>query len=310
MDWLSLGMGLLGGAAAGSIIGGGGGVTQGSNTQTNTTQQINDPATQAMLNQLSTKAIDASNLPFVYYNQPRIAGFNPDQLGAQQGVRDFAGNPMYQDANTLGLNTLAAGSQTWPEADRAAYMNPYVEDVLSRVTDRLEQQRQMGERDIGDAAVKSGAFGGLRQGVSEAVNRSEYQNTLADTLARGYSSAYDTGLKAWQADRDAQGKVGQQLLQGTALAQTNELSRLGALEAVGQTQQGQEQAGLDVAYNNFLEARDWPRRQVELLSGAARSAPSTQTTQSTQSQQQSPPLLSQLAGLGTAGLAAYKLFSS
>jgi hypothetical protein len=64
-----------------------------------------------------------------------------------------------------------------------------------------------------------------------------------------------------------------------------------------------------VGYQNFAEARDWPRQQVELLAGAARSAPSAKSTVQTGTQTQSTPMLSQIAGLATTGLAAYKLFS-
>ena len=310
MDWMTLGLGALGGAAVGSLFGGSSGGTQGSSSQTVTAQQVNDPATQNMLNALSTKAIDASNLPYIQYTNPRVAGFAPEQLQAQQGVVDFANNPMYSDLSKASLGMTAAGADRWPDADRAAYMNPYVEDVLNRITSRLDNERAKTQNQIGDAAAKAGAFGGGRHGVMEANTNEAYYNTLADTLAKGYASSYDEGLKAWQADRDASLKAGTALGQNLNLAQGSDLQRLAALESAGASKQGLEQQGLDVAYQNFLDARNWPRSQVELLSGAARSAPSTQSTTTTTTGSTSPPLLSSLAGLATSGLAAYKLFSS
>lgn len=329
MSWGALGLGLLGGAVVGGLLGGGGGgsnFTQGSSGQTQTTtttninRQENDPATQRMLDTLSDRSIAAADLPYIYYNQPRVAGFSPDQEAAHGAIRDFASDPAYGNYNRTALDTLAGvRSENWPEADRGAYMNPYVEDVLNRITERLEQQRRQTVRRIGDEASKAGAFGGTRQGVMEANAEAEFYNTLADTTAKGYSSAYDTGLKAWQADRDArinaELKSGQSLAQTVNLAQTSDLSRIAALEGIGAQEQNLEQRGLDVAYQNFYEARDWPRQQVELLAGAARSAPRTTTTTGTNtvtgtgSSTTSPPLLSQLAGLATSGLAAYKLFT-
>jgi hypothetical protein len=217
MDWGSLGIGLLGGAAVGGLLGGGSSNSSQSGGTT-TVNQTNDPATQAMLNALSTKAIDASNLPYAQYTGPRVADFTPDQLAAQQGVRDFAGDPRYATATQQGLETIGRSADTWVDADRAAYMNPYVEDVMSRITARLDEQRRLKMNEAGDAAAKYGAFGGSRQGVVEGETNQAYFDTLGDTLSKGYSTAYDSGLKAWQSDRDAQLKAGQGMLQGVNLA--------------------------------------------------------------------------------------------
>jgi hypothetical protein len=115
----------------------------------------------------------------------------------------------------------------------------------------------------------------------------------------------------------SQGLQGAQLAANTGLAaanqyqslgttqQASELERLNALQNAGMAQQQLGQKYADVGYNNFVDARDFDRNNLQFLSGLLRgnnfgtSQSVTQPTAST---------TNQLAGLGIGALGAYKLF--
>ena len=87
--------------------------------------------------------------------------------------------------------------------------------------------------------------------------------------------------------------------------QQQELNRIQALSAVGESQQALQQQQLSQAYQDYLEQRDWEKNQLGSLSGLIRGTPfSTTTTQGTAVS--GPTTSSQLlsAGLGVAGLAS------
>lgn len=87
--------------------------------------------------------------------------------------------------------------------------------------------------------------------------------------------------------------------------QQQELNRIQALSAVGESQQALQQQQLNQAYQDYMEQRDWEKNQLGYLSGLIRGTPfSTTTTQGVAAA--SPSTSSQLlsAGLGVAGLAS------
>ncbi len=102
------------------------------------------------------------------------------------------------------------------------------------------------------------------------------------------------------------------LQQGTqqlgALAQAADIAKMqqglatsdaAALQAIGGAQQAQQQAGLDIAYQNFMNQQNWPQQQINNMSTTLRglnpaAIPTTQTTAGSTTQF-SPSPLSQIA---------------
>ena len=117
-------------------------------------------------------------------------------------------------------------------------------------------------------------------------------------LARQAGLGQVAGNLASQTARDQLAAAGQL---GTLanLGQTVNLKDLAALEAVGQTQQQQDQKNLDLAYQDFLEQRAYPASQLSMLNSLVRGLPYTTTQNTTgtgpaNTYQASP--LSQIAG--------------
>jgi hypothetical protein len=75
---------------------------------------------------------------------------------------------------------------------------------------------------------------------------------------------------------------------------------------IGQKQQEQRQREIDAARKTEVEAKYEPYQRVSFLSDIYKGIPSSQQTIS-QTTAPSASLVSQVAGMGTAGLAAYNL---
>ena len=98
--------------------------------------------------------------------------------------------------------------------------------------------------------------------------------------------------------------------QGSQLAQLGQLAREGdvqaatLLEQIGKDQMAREQAGLDMAYEDFVRQRDYPREQLQFLSSILRGVPVQPSTETTKFGTYNP--LQQLLGTGVSALGLYK----
>jgi hypothetical protein len=100
--------------------------------------------------------------------------------------------------------------------------------------------------------------------------------------------------------------AGQQLGTLGQLGQTMGLKDLAALEAVGQTQQQQGQKNLDLAYQDFLQQRQYPQQQLSMLNALIRGLPYSTTADTSATGPAniySPSPLAQLAGAFSLGKA-------
>jgi hypothetical protein len=76
------------------------------------------------------------------------------------------------------------------------YMNPFQSSVIDATLARSNQNQALALNDVRDAATRSGAFGGSRQGVAEALTRGQFdlnnQQTIAGLNAENYRQALQT----------------------------------------------------------------------------------------------------------------------
>ena len=129
----------------------------------------------------------------------------------------------------------------------ASYMSPYQQQVIDAQMQEFDRQAGINRQGIGDAALQAGAFGGGRHGVQLAeyqkgtdMNRSLLQGQL---LQQGFQQ----GQGARAADLAAQ--------QGLGTYQ----------QAMGQAQQGYEQAKLDATQIAGREEQFAPFTQMGLV---------------------------------------------
>lgn len=181
-------------------------------------------------------------------------------------------------------------------------MNPFQQQVTDLNAAKVIRNYQSTTApQIDAAATGAGGFGGSRH----ALLASESQRNLNDQLAMQQSqdsyANWQQANQAFNADRSAAlGAAGQY----GSLAEENQtlgLRDAAALSAAGGQQQQQNQTGLDIGYNDFLQQREYPKTQTNYLQGilGGFQAP-TSTSTNTATSGSSP--LSQIAGAGVAGL--------
>ena len=225
------------------------------------------------------------------------------------------------------------------------YMSPYqqnVTDIAVRQA-QAEADRQRAQAAMG--AIGRGTFGGARDTLAQSLAKSNLMQNVSDIRYKGQQDAFTQAQQQFERDRAAgmgaeektlaaevqrrqleeqarqfEAGLGKELfttgLAGltdtskglgamAATQQEADLARLQAQAATGAEQQSLAQKALDTQYQQAMEARDWNQKQLEfysnILRGNAGALGSTQVQYTP-----APSQLSQLGGLGLAGIALSK----
>ena len=301
--------------------------------------------------------------PYVPYSAnptDYIAGFSPLQQQAQSNIAnmqtpgaydtgmDYAGtaglgalstaNPAMQYGGLgatyggLGAQTgLSYGQNATNAGAVGAYMNPYLQNVLSPTMQLQAQQfGQINAQNQGQA-TQQGAFGGGRQAIMQGLNQQNQMLAQNQLVGNAYSNAYDTAQRNMQAATSlgmqgtAQGLQGAGMgLQGVQGAQAAyqqlgaqganlgtlagqqtqaELGINAAQQASGAAQQAQQQNVINQAVQNYATQQQYPMLQLANMSSLLRGLPMQSAT--TQTYQAAPSAVSTLGGLGATALGAY-----
>jgi len=243
----------------------------------------------------SAKALPMPTLPAY-----QIAGMAPGQEQAIQ--RGMAGIGAYQPYVTQAREGLMAAQQMATPQGISQYMSPYQQQVIDAAMQNINRQGDLSRQNLQAQAVRSGAFGGSREGIQQAElerGLAETRNTtIANLLNQGYQQAANQSLQSAQ----LQGQLGQGI--GALGAQLQGLGQQDVTfqYGLGQQQQGQQQRELDALRASQLQSAYQPFQQLGFLSDIYKGAPSTQMAVTTQSAP-TPSPFQQIAGLATGALA-------
>ena len=247
---------------------------------------------------------------YVPYEGQRIAGFNPDQQQAFDITRSNIG--MWQPGAAMGAGyTQQAGdtdvmgaaapylqgaSETLP-GNVGAYMDPYTSDVIDWAG--TQAQRQFKEKilpALGSEFTRNGQYGSVAHQREADQSARDISSDLTQQALAARSDAYKTAGSQFQADAQrqaalagtagnlaaAQGNLrlgaGQQSADIAALMQKLGLADASSLETIGKEQQAQTQSNLDLAYQDFVGQRDYPKQTVDWLSSVIRGMQAPKTT--------------------------------
>jgi len=125
-----------------------------------------------------------------YYSGETQAGFSPDQLTSQQGIRDFAikGAPELMNSG-IGAYQYGTGSSILDVAN-----NPYVTGMAQAAADRAMGALTPQLANIRGGAIQSGGYGGSRQGIAEGTALAGAADSATQAAADIYGQAYGRGL--------------------------------------------------------------------------------------------------------------------
>ena len=293
---------------------------------------------------------DASGNQTSYDPGRGIAGFQPMQQQAQQGIANMQVPDQYRQAMGLtgagiggalgtagqgvgltgmGYEAANAGNQYAQQATNPyatqAYMSPYMQNVVDVQQREAQRQADIASQGRNAAAVKSGAFGGSRQALTDAEAARNLALQKGDIQATGLQSAYqqaqqaqqygaNLGLQGMQAGMAGVGAgIGaQQAAYNQAMQGANQLAGLGSQQLASQQsiynlqnqtgaqQQALEQQKLNQAMQDYSNAQQYPLMQLGTMSNMIRGLPMQAST--TQQYQAQPSLLTQ--GIGAVGAAS------
>ena len=268
-----------------------------------------------------------SKREYTPFQGQRLADENTDTARSREIARGVAegGIPGLTQAATgtaAGMGRAMEGlgfkTQDFGSAQAQQYMSPYLQNVLNiqkqaAIDDFAQQQAGRGA-----AAVQAGAFGGSRSAVEQALAGQGLQDRLAEIQATGQQKAFEQAQQQFERDRAAQLAAERQGLsaaeslsgQSAQLAALGQKARAGdiesaqLLEKIAKDRQAREQAGLDLAYEDFVRQRDMPREDLTFLSSILRGVPVQPSTETVKFQQYNP--VKDLLGTGIAGLGIYR----
>jgi hypothetical protein len=234
-------------------------------TQTTQTETVlPEWYTQYAKNVLS-KAYSATSEPYKAYGAPRIAGFAPEQEQAFGGYKASMGE--YRPYINASAQALGAGTGSFTDAGVAQqYMNPYIQNVVSGIG--AMAGRNLSENilpAVNRTFIGGGTFGGSRSAefTQRAIRDAQAAALSAQTsaLSEGYNKAADlygaeAGRRLEAAPLFAQ--LGEQ-------TQNQRINELKGLEAIGLQRQGLAQTSADLAYQDFVNQRDYPYLQAQRL---------------------------------------------
>ena len=294
-------------------MGGGGGApteTKSTVTQTNLPEYVR-PYFERLLQRTETE----SKRDYEPYQGQRIADVSQDILTSEERVRGIAdqGLPEIQASLDRFQRSMDFQPRQFTGEEVGKYMSPYMDEVIARqkqgaTEDYLAQLPQGAAQ-----AISAGAFGGSRQGVQQGIAQSKFLDRLADIEATGRQQAFDKAAGLFQADRAADVQAEQLGLgAATQFAGLGERRRMGAiddaklLETIGKAGMGREQAGLDLAYQDFVRQQAFPQERLGLFSSVLRGIPVTPSQTSTTYQPFDP--LGRALGLGLTALGGARYF--
>jgi len=291
------------------------------------------PYAQTVLGQAAALT-DTSYNPYMQYQGERQAQFSPLQQQSFNNAALMQSAPQLGDATSMaGLAGLGAlntqytfNPSNFTSANAQVLMNPYMQNVVD--IQKREAQRQsdiMGAQQQGQA-TKAGAFGGGRDAIMRAERERNLGMQMNDIQSQGLNNAYNQAMQQYNAQNQLnaqQSQFGAGLgLQGlqTAGSMANTLGQLGNTQyqqnmginqmqnQYGLQQQQQMQGDINNKYQDYLNAQNYPYKNLSFMSDIIRGVPLTQTGSSIY---QAPPSTAQTVaslGLGAAGIS--KLFAN
>ena len=257
-------------SAGASLLGGMGGKKGGSGGSGGTAYQLLPANIRSAVDNYFSRATDISNKPYTPYQGDRISPLSGDENTAIQYGRENFGQalPTIQGANQLNQQLIGMASQGPTAGALSQFMNPYQQLVIDQAKNRAIEDSQSTFGDIRTAAANTGAFGGSRQGLREAMASRDLNRQLSDIqntgLQQGFTNAQDQFFKTLQ----TAGDLNQSAVQTARLGQEAVGTDISQMVNLGQLQRGISQAGLDQQYQDFANEQNYPIQSLNVLGSA------------------------------------------
>ena len=201
----------------------------------------------------------------------------------------------------VGAGTTAQGIAQLQAAAAAPNIQQFFNPFDQFVTGEILRQGQQMQNQLAGQAVRSGAFGGGREGVQQA----ELQNRILSNIGRARQQGFGTALQAAQNQQRTQAAVGQQLLGAGQLQQQMGQQDINQLMAAGGVQRQLAQQVLDAQRQSTLQQQFEPFQRAEFLANLYAAGPKTQSGVTMGTAPTTSPL-AQAVGTGIGAFTAFQ----
>jgi len=264
---------------------------------------------------------------FMQKVDPRFAEFDPYQQEAQLATSrmydqgdQYAGQSLSAANSAMGglanmqavssgyrPNTFDGGEFNQAAADK--YMNPYMQSVVDSQSRAARDEYKMQENVSDAERVASGARGGYREAVDQAVGRAQQGQVMADIQGRGSEAAYRDAQQMFDRDRSARLEASgmsdesmyrssEQQMQADFENQSNRLrqaqarsemsklysdldqqqqarayNRINQLSSAGNERYQVDQARRDLAFDEYMREFNYPKESMQWMSGILAGVP-------------------------------------
>ena len=273
----------------GNLFGGGGSAPQ--STPASQTQYVREaPGIEERRLELMDIARQVAQQPV---NIPDVKTA-PISVLEQRGVQAAGTTGIGTPTTAAGIGQILSAAQT---PNISQFFNPFQQYV----TDEINRQAQMGQNQLSAQAVRSGAFGGGREGVQ----RAEQDLRRLEAIGRSQAQGFQTALGAAQNQQRVGLAAGQQL--GALGQQQADMARqdINQLLAAGGLERQLAQQALDAQIATQLQQAYEPFQRTEFLKGIYAGGPTTQSQITMATAPTTAPLAQ---SIGT-GLGAFQAFS-
>jgi hypothetical protein len=212
----------------------------------------------------------------------------------QQGITAAGQTGVGQATTQQGIASALQGIQG---PNISQFFNPY----QSYVTNEIARQGQIQGNQISANAIRSGAFGGGREGVQLAENQARTLGLIGQSQATGFNTA----LGAAQNQQQAQLTGGQLLGQLGTTQQQQAQGDINQLMASGGLQRQLAQQALDATRQSTLQQQYEPYQRLEFLKNQYAAGPTSQSGITATTAPAANPL-AQSIGTGLGAFAAYQ----
>lgn len=249
--------------------------------------------------------------------EQQVATLTPQQLQAIQlgdtgigAYQQYLANALQSQA--AGLSSLGQAAQQFV-APTSENINQFMNPFQDAVRDEINRAFDIAGQGASAQALRSGAFGGDREGVQRAELERNRASALAQAQAQAFLNAQNrqlAGASGLASIAPQYGTFAGQQAQLGALGQQLGAQDINTLLGLGSLGQQQAQTQLDVNRQNLLAQMYEPYQRVGFLSDIYQGAPTSAQTIQTQSgvSAPTPSPLQQIAGYGIAGLSALNAF--
>jgi hypothetical protein len=249
-----------------------------------------------------SKADAISASPYQSYTGPRVTGFsNPTQQSFDMTTAN-TGN--WQPAlNQATATTQAATNPMLNNSAFQSYLSPYTSGVLDQIATR--GGRNLSENlipQINSTFTGSGQWGSSRNAQFMGNALRDTNEAVLNQQALALQQSYSDAMSNYNQGQNRSLQAGSQLGQLAQQQQQQSGQDAAALNAIGSQQEAKSQQNLDVAYQDFLAQRDYPKQQVDWMSNLVTGQPMNTTQNSTSAAPPStyqPSPLSQITGIGS-----------